>query len=67
MASLLPAGFDGRIGTLLPRAEAIHRIKLNSVDPQRYLTDLLTRLHEGWPKTPNHDLKPRSTAKTGQA
>jgi hypothetical protein len=67
VASLLPAGFDGRIGTLLPRAEAIHRIKLNSVDPQRYLTDLLTRLVEGWPQSRIDELMPWCWAKTGQA
>lgn len=40
------AGFDGRLGTVLPGAEDIHRIKLNSLDPQRYLTDLRIRLVE---------------------
>ncbi|WP_241671602.1 transposase domain-containing protein, partial [Dankookia rubra] len=30
-------------------AEAIHTCKLNGLDPQRYFTDLLTRLVNGWP------------------
>jgi hypothetical protein len=29
-------------GTLMPGAEAIHPIKLNGVDPQAWLTDVLS-------------------------
>jgi len=58
MASLLLAGFDGRLGTVLPGAEAIHRIKLNGVNPQVYLTDLLTRLINGWPQNRIDELMP---------
>jgi hypothetical protein len=43
---------------MLPGAEAIHRIKLNSVDPQRYFTDLLTRLVNGWPNNRIDELMP---------
>ena len=31
-------------GTLMPGAEAIHPIKLNGVDPQAWLADVLARL-----------------------
>ena len=44
MASLIAAGHDGRLGTLMPGAEAIHLIKLNGVDPQAWLTDVLSRI-----------------------
>ena len=42
----------------MPGAEAIHRIKLNGVDPQRYFTDLLTRLVNGWPNDRIDELMP---------
>ena len=32
------------IGTLMPGAEAIHPIKLNGVDPQAWLADVLARI-----------------------
>ena len=32
-------------------ASLIETCKLNGVDPQRYLTGLLTRLVNGWPQT----------------
>ena len=44
MASLVAAGPDGRLGTVMPGAEAIHPIKLNGLDPEAYLTDVLTRI-----------------------
>jgi hypothetical protein len=44
--------------------EAIHRIKLNGVDPQRYLTDLLTRLVNGWPNSRINELMPWHWADT---
>ena len=31
-------------------ASLIETCKLNGVDPQRYLTELLTRLVNGWPQ-----------------
>jgi transposase len=31
-------------GTLMPGAEAIHPIKLNGVDPQAWLTNVLSRI-----------------------
>ena len=56
-----------RSRTVVPRAEAIQRIKLNGVDPQRYLTDLLTRLVQGWPHSRIDELMPWRCTKTGQA
>jgi hypothetical protein len=38
----------------------------NSVDPQRYLTDLLTRLVQGWPQSRIDELMPWCWAKAGQ-
>jgi transposase len=58
VASLIAAGHDGRLGTLMPGAEAIHPIKLNGVDPQRYFTDVLTRLANGWPNSRIDELMP---------
>ncbi len=58
MASLAAAGSDGRRGTVVPGAEAIHPIKLNGVNPQVYLTDLLTRLVDGWPQRRIDELMP---------
>jgi transposase len=48
-------------------ASLIETCKLNSVDPQRYLTDLLTRLVEGWPNGRIDELMPWCWAKTAQA
>jgi transposase len=67
VASLIAAGSDGRRGTVVPGAEAIHPIKLNGVDPQRYFTDLLTRLVNGWPNSRIDDLMPWCWAKSGNA
>ena len=39
---------------------------LEFVDPQRYLTDLLTRLVEGWPEARIDELMPWCWAKPGQ-
>jgi IS66 C-terminal element len=44
VASLIAAGHDGRLGTLMPGAEAIHPIKLNDVDPRAWLADVLARI-----------------------
>ena len=49
---------DGRIGTLMPGAEAIHLIKLNKVNPRAYLADLLSRLVNGWPQARIDELMP---------
>jgi hypothetical protein len=55
---------------VLARASAIASLietsKLNGVDPQQYLTDLLTRLVEGWPQSRIDDLMPWCCPKTGQ-
>ena len=67
MASLAAAGSDGRRGTVVPGAEAIHPIKLNGVNPQVHLADLLTRLVNGWPQSRIDELMPWrwAAAKTG--
>jgi len=39
-------------------ASLIETCKLNTVDPQGYLTDLLTRLVEGWPNRRIDELMP---------
>jgi transposase len=39
-------------------ASLVETCKLNGVDPQRYFTDLLTRLVNGWPKNRIDDLMP---------
>lgn len=42
----------------------VETCKLNGVDPQRYLTDLLTRLVEGWPNSRIDELMPWCWADT---
>jgi hypothetical protein len=39
-------------------ASLIETCKLNRVDPQRYFTDLLTRLVNGWPQARIDELMP---------
>jgi len=39
-------------------ASLVETCKLNGVDPQRYLTELLTRLVEGWPNSRIDELMP---------
>lgn len=39
-------------------ASLVETCKLNGVDPQRYLADLLTRLVEGWPQSRLDELMP---------
>ena len=39
-------------------ASLVETCKLNGVDPQRYLTDLLTRLVNGWPNSRIDELMP---------
>ncbi len=48
-------------------ASLIVTCKLNGVDPQRYLTDLLTRLVEGWPQSRIDELMPWCWEKAGLA
>jgi hypothetical protein len=48
----------------VPGAEAIHPIKLNGVNPQVCLADLLTRLVNGWPKSRIDELMPWHWAPT---
>jgi hypothetical protein len=43
---------------------AVHICKLNAVDPQRYLTELLTRLVNGWPQARIDELMPWSSARS---
>jgi len=61
------AGCDEGAEAWAAIASLIETCKLNSVDPQRYLTDLLTRLVEGWPQSRIDELMPWCWAKTGQA
>ena len=44
-------GFDGL-------ASLIETCKLNGVDPQRYFTDVLNRLVNGWPNSRIDELMP---------
>jgi hypothetical protein len=48
-------------------ASLVETCKLNGVDPQRYLADLLTRLVNGWPNSRIDELMPWkwATAETG--
>lgn len=39
-------------------ASLVETCKLNDVDPQRYLTDVLTRLVNGWPNSRIDELMP---------
>ncbi len=41
-----------------PAAWGVETCKLNGVDPQRYLADLLTRLVNGWPNNRIDELMP---------
>jgi hypothetical protein len=60
------AGCDEGAEAWAAIASLIETTKLNGVDPQRYLTDLLTRLVEGWPHSRIDDLMPWCRTKTGQ-
>ncbi|MXP65958.1 IS66 family transposase [Roseomonas sp. M0104] len=46
-------------------ASLVETCKLNGVDPQRYFTDLLTRLVNGWPNSRIDELMPWCWAKPG--
>jgi transposase len=48
--ALFASGDDGGRRTA-DLASLVEACKLNSVDPQRCLTDLLTRLADGWPNS----------------
>lgn len=61
------AGCDEGATAWAAIASLIETCKLNGVDPQRYLTDLLTRLVQGWPQSRIDELMPWRWAKTGQA
>jgi hypothetical protein len=45
------AGYDEGAEAWAAITSLIETCKLNGVDPQRYLTDLLTRLVQGWPQS----------------
>ncbi len=49
--------------TMMPGAEAIHLIKLNGVDPQAYLADVLARLPD-YPARRIDDLMPWNWARS---
>ena len=44
-------------------ASLVETCKLNGADPQRYFTDLLTRLVDGWPNSRIDELMPWCWAK----
>ena len=48
-------------------ASLVETCKLNGVDPQRYFTDVLTRLVNGWPQSRIDELMPWCWAEGGQA
>ena len=48
-------------------ASLVETCKLNGVDPQRYLAELLTRLVNGWPQARIGDLMPWCSAETRSA
>ena len=52
------AGSDEGAENWAAAASLIETAKLNGVDPQRYLTDLLTRLVNGWPQSRIDELMP---------
>jgi hypothetical protein len=36
---------------MMPRAEAIHLIKINGVEPFAYIADVIRKIAEGWPNS----------------
>ena len=52
------AGSDKGAANWAAVASLIETCKLNRVEPQRYLTEMLTRLVNGWPKTRIDELMP---------
>ena len=61
------AGCDEGAEAWAAIASLIETCKLNGVDPQRYLSDLLTRLVEGWPQSRIDELMPWHWPKADQA
>jgi transposase len=64
--ALFASGDDGG-ARWAAAASLVETCKLNGVDPQRYFTDLLTRLVNGWPNSRIDDLMPWCWAKSGNA
>ena len=60
MLSALFAGSDGGGEHWATIASLVETCKLNGVDPQRYFTDVLTRLVNGWPNSRIEELMPWS-------
>ena len=60
------AGSDEGAESWACLASLIETCKLNNVNPQTYLTDLLTRLVDGWPQNRIDELMPWHWAKDGQ-
>jgi hypothetical protein len=52
------AGSDEGAASWAAIASLIETCKLNAVEPQRYLTDMLTRLVNGWPQARIDELMP---------
>jgi transposase len=63
----LLAGSDEGAESWACLASLIETCKLNNVNPQIYLTDLLTRLVDGWPQNRIDELMPWHWAKDDQA
>jgi hypothetical protein len=61
------AGSDEGAQAWAAIASLIETAKLNGVEPQRYLTELLIRLVAGWPQSRIDDLMPWSWVKADQA
>lgn len=61
------AGCDEGAEAWAAIASLIETTKLNGVDPQRYLTDLLTRLVDGWPQSRIDELMPWCWARIAPA
>ena len=55
--ALFASGDDGG-ARWCAAASLVETCRLNGVDPQRYFTDLLTRLVNGWPNDRIHELMP---------
>jgi transposase len=60
------AGSDEGAENWACMASLVETCKLNSVNPQLYLTDLLTRLVNGWPQNRIEELMPWHWAPNGQ-
>ena len=60
------AGSDEGAENWACMASLVETCKLNGVNPQLYLTDLLTRLVNGWPQSRIDELMPWHSASNGQ-